>query len=195
MSAINIMRKYLSDLLELPFTPNHPILYDINDKNMFDEKIQTSSDIFELLDFTKPEFRLRFIKLLSYDIDILLNDCGNLLVHSLNLVTSFAHNINISKDTFFHWVCNADKNVVMSKNEIHILDTFDDEVTIYRGSTNPDKHGIAWCLNKTNDKKYADKVNGKIFEAKISPENIFVYKEDVDTLLVHFRKLTNLKEI
>jgi hypothetical protein len=94
----------------------------------------------------------------------------------------------------------VDKKILMTKREQEKMDTLPETIKVYRGvwGKKITRKGLSWTLNKDTakwfSKRFAQK--GRVFEANISKEHIFLYTNDrnEEEIVLNPYELKNLKE-
>lgn len=139
------------------------------------DKVKNSMALFMMIN--KP-YAMLFVKFASpflsrKDFSILLADTW---------VRSEAPNRdpNITKRQLVEMFRSADRNDLMTEEEISALDRFDDPITIFRGVTpynENDLLALSWTLNKDKAKWFAERFGekGKVYEAEICKQYILAF--------------------
>ena len=109
---------------------------------------------------------------------------------------------NVSKQQLLKLFKSADKNVLMSEDELETFDDFEDTITIYRGVGSGNKNNIkalSWTTSFGKAKWFSERwgKGGKIYSATILKNDILAYfdRKNEDEVIVDFNKLENIKPV
>ena len=190
-----IAKTDLPFIVQHPFT-NSPYVMVKKGKNRFelgdlskkeDLKLWTKNlereidnfDLFTLLIFMNKAFYLLFIK----NIEPYLSDgdLGKVLAQTWTSIEYISTDINVSSEDITNWFKRADKKTLMSVNELEILESLPQKVTIYRGVTaenNMNHQALSWTLNRDTAKWFANRFQTgtcEIWQKEIKKEEILCY--------------------
>ena len=129
-------------------------------------------------------------------------DLSNVLRNLWEGCEGVNHGPNISKAEYIKLFKASDPEVLMSKNERKILKSFPDEVTIYRGISEPNKkikmdqiRAMSWTTDFDTAEWFAKRWTnyGSVYEATIDKNDILAYFSEEYETVVDYRKLHNIK--
>lgn len=139
------------------------------------EKADSASGIFWMVN--KP-YRLFFVKLAAPFLST--NEFSALFADAW--IGSEAPNMdpNVSKKELVRMFKNAEPTALMTEEELTVLRSLDDPVTVYRGVTpynENDLLALSWTLNRDKAEWFAKRFHedGRVYEAEISKEHILAY--------------------
>lgn len=114
------------------------------------------------------------------------------------------HDPNISKTEYIKLFKASDPEILMSENERKILKSLPDEITIYRGISEPNKkikmdqiRAMSWTTNLDTAKWFAQRWTdkGKVYESTIKKDAILAYFSSEYETVVDYKKLGCIKRI
>lgn len=166
--------------------------------SFYNSTICKCNDVQEILYLIRKSYRLTFLKFLQQNNIITINECGNLLAKTWTLIEIINNDVNVSKAQVLKWISNADKNIIMSKNDFEVYNGFPDNITVYRGvKEEKEAKGISWTTDKSVGKYFATRFsnNGILCEAIISKANIIAYtdRRNEREIILNYKKLKNIK--
>ena len=136
------------------------------------DEAETPYDIYKLIN--KP-YALTFLKfaepyLSKEDMSAILSDAW---IRSENPNSD----VNVSKEELISYFENSDAEFLMNEQEIEIMNSLSDTVTVFRGVTqrNADNiNALSWTLEKQKAEWFANRFGeeGVVYEAQIPKENV-----------------------
>ena len=183
--AIKLLHAKLTVFEEHPIlTQEHPSI------EWWESKINDCISFEGLLNMFKPKYKFRFLKDLFNHMDSTYSEIGNLILYCWNHIHSFKYNVYFSQEMFLRFIINADCKKWMTEKELSVFSSFTDSLLVYRGGNNSTKKGMCWTLDKEIAAKY-----GTVYQAIIPKKYIFAYKEQDQTVILHYRRLEQLKKL
>ncbi len=140
-------------------------------------------------------------KLFFFDINkhVLSKETYNQQLKEIWCLTEFPNaDKNVSTNESLELFKNADKTIIMDKEELSKFQHLPDEITIYRGThKRNNSNALSWTDNYEIALWYAKRFggNGYVLQATIKKEDVvayFQYRYD-DELIIDFNKIYNLK--
>ena len=138
------------------------------------------------------------ITLLEHVDDILSETEYNDLLKWIWTTTEFPNQINLFELVKFFKKSKQKK--LMTKSELKILESLDEEIIIYRGMQGSKSkiRGLSWTTDLKKAKWFANRYSfkGKVYSAKIKKEAIFMYCENMgeSEVVVNPFRLKEVKE-
>ena len=191
---------------DFPFICHHPftnttgvavmkdgksLLLDISKNDEFEEwqKIMSYNidneckSVIDIAFFMNNAYRLTFMCFAKKYISC--QDMGTMLNYFYSNVEYPNLDKNVTRKELLSMFRYADKKALMSEDELEKYNSFEDEVTIYRGVTPINKHiktAISWTLDKSVAQKFSERFKvdndenyGEVWEKKVPKERIICY--------------------
>lgn len=107
---------------------------------------------------------------------------------------------DISPQEFLSLFQRANPIFLMEPDELKVLQSLPDEITIYRGSKpNTSLTALSWTINPDVAQWFADRFekNGTVYEAKISKKDVLAYfnGREEEEIIANFNKIYDIREL
>lgn len=139
--------------------------------------LEKSENVHRIFLFINSPYRLQILSLIKNDVS--KKEYNELLRESW-ILTEFPHQMGTR--VLVEMFKLAEKNLLMTKEELNILKNLPKEVVIYRGtqSKKAKVNGLSWTLDKEKAEWFSKrfKLGGKIYQAKIDKEDIFMFNDE-----------------
>lgn len=167
-------------------------------KQSLDKEIDSAKDIISVYLMINIPYRLVMIK--YWKDNLSRKDFSMLLSDAWVVSENPNKDINVSVNELKRWFKQADKQVLMDKDEFKKLESLPDEFDIYRGigdESNP--KGLSWTRDLDTAKWFRDRFKSKnpyILRAKIKKQYCLAYfiGRNEDEIVIDYNKITD-KEI
>lgn len=157
---------------------------DMRSKGLFivdvDNRIEKANNLDELFNIIRPPFHYGFIKLLKSDITD--EDYHYLIRRTWTKEKIHKGDINVGLRELISWFKNANKELLMTKEELDHYNSLPYEFMAYR-AINSDKglKGLSYTPSQDKVLKYFEELEGtekKIIKIRISKPNVLAYFND-----------------
>lgn len=188
------------------FIPYKNELIDIcNDTSKFNEykkelkeHIKNEDSIYEVLFHITQPYQIFFFSLIENYLD---EQTYTTLLKECYTETEFPnHDVNVPVEKIKKMFEKANKEFLMSTDELKIFNRLENEFTIYRGFySNNYYNALSWTLDKETAHFFATRFSdkGSIYQANIKKEDIYAYFDcrNEKELIVNYDKLYNIAKI
>lgn len=198
---------------QFPFIVNHPFITN----NPF--PIPNKGKSCDLVDVSLQENRARIIRYLTSivldchtTVEIMLlvakgyrrvffkyintylskQDYASLLRDVWICTEMHSQDVNVSLRTMSSWFKKAKQEWLMTNKEKSIVESFPDEITIYRGASEAIYHpAMSWTTSLDVAKYFATRFGkrGAIFKATVKKENVLAYFNQEQEVVVDYKKV------
>lgn len=160
--------------------------------------IDTTKDYQHFAIIVNKPYLLTFFK---YTKDFLSNEDYSKFLSTAWTYTEYPNNdANVSTRELIYYFKKADKNILMSKDELEAYNKLDDLIAVYRGVKPGAKvRALSWTTDKKVASWFADRYekNGKVYKGVIAKKDIFAYflsRNEYEVVINH-SKLISVKEV
>jgi len=145
--------------------------------DLFEEKINDSKDVFDIVSLLRKQYRLAFIK---YTLKLLSKeDFSNLLREAWIMSENPNGDVNVSLEMLIDWYKMADKRILMEEKDYQYYCELKKQpvITVYRGvSKGRNPMGLSWTDDYDKAIWFANRFGkGFVQKAEISPKRILAY--------------------
>lgn len=206
---------------EFPFLLIHPffnsryIMFDIHDKQPTDilaspenlqkardyleKKIDNADSIWQILMYMHTPYRPLLFKLCANDLSD--GDYAQMLAEVWTSTENPNQDANVSIKEWIRFFKKANKNLLMTEDELTIYNSFNDtdEIAIYRGvGHRREPYGLSWTLNTTTAQWFAKRWDNKdayMFKTTCKKADVLAYlnRRNEDELVVNVNNLDKSK--
>lgn len=147
-------------------------------REYFEECIDKCQNVIDVYMIIRKSYKLTFIKFIKPYLN--MKDFCNLLSDAWITSENPNGDINVSTNLAVKWFKQADKQILMNKEEYQVYLSFPDYLTVYRGvAINRNQYGLSWTTDYEKAKWFAHRFDtdekGYVLKATISKENILAY--------------------
>lgn len=147
-------------------------------KNLMAEQIDNAESVYHIYWLLNDAYALYFFDYIS---ELLSPQDYSQLLASTWINSEYANcDANINKKELLKHFQNADKQYLLKEEELKVLQSLEDKVTIYRGVTPYNKNNIkalSWTLDFDTARWFANRFRskGKVYSATIDKSHIYAY--------------------
>ena len=167
-------------------------------RSILKKVIDTTKDYQHFVIIVNKPYLLTFFK---YTKDFLSNEDYSKFLSTAWTYTEYPNNdVNVSTRELIYYFKKADKNILMSKDELEAYNKLDDLIAVYRGVKPGAKvRALSWTTDKKVASWFADryKKRGKVYKGVIAKKDIFAYflgRNEYEVVINH-SKLISVKEV
>lgn len=167
-------------------------------RSMLKKVIDTTKDYQHFVIIVNKPYLLTFFK---YTKDFLSNEDYSKFLSTAWTYTEYPNNdANVSTRELIYYFKKADKNILMSKDELEAYNKLDDLIAVYRGVKPGAKvRALSWTTDKKVASWFADRYekNGKVYKAVIDKKDVLAYflnRNEYEVVINH-SKLISVKEV
>jgi len=168
-------------------------------KSFSEKEIEPCESVDDLLLLVRKSYRLTYLYFLQKENTLTKRECGNLLGEHWTLIENLSVDTNVRKITVLSWIKAADKEGIMSKDELCAYRSLPDTITVYRGcQTVKALKGISWTLSEEKARWFASrfsvKNNSLTYRAQICKEDVICYfaGRGEQEIVLDYRKLKDI---
>lgn len=167
-------------------------------RSILKKVIDTTKDYQHFVIIVNKPYLLTFFK---YTKDFLSNEDYSKFLSTAWTYTEYPNNdVNVSTRELIYYFKKADKNILMSKDELEAYNKLDDLIAVYRGVKPGAKvRALSWTTDKKVASWFADryKKRGKVYKGVIAKKDIFAYflsRNEYEVVINH-NELISVKEV
>lgn len=172
-----------------------------------EKQIDEAQDVLQISMYITKPYKLAFLKYIEGYISPA--DIGRYIASNWSLIEHVNTDNNVTKYEIIRYFEMSDKNTLMTKAEQAELESWPDEITVYRGVTEYNKKhikGLSWTVNIKVAEYFATRfkgaaggsgATGAVYQAIIKKEHILAYitGRSEEEVVVNINGLENIKKI
>lgn len=169
-------------------------------KNCLRNTIDKLEDYISLLVMVSPPYLPLFYKLTNNYLSA--KDYAESLKFTWTEVEFPNKDPNVNQREWINYFKRADKNLLMSQEELEVYNNLPNEVEIYRGiNSHGDYKGLSWTLDYEKAKWFSTRYDkgktGKVYKGTIDKKYIFAYFDERNEfeVVVDYTKINDVEEI
>lgn len=167
-------------------------------RSMLKKTIDTTKNYQHFVIIVNKPYLLTFFK---YTKDFLSNEDYSKFLSTAWTYTEYPNNdANVSTRELIYYFKKADKNILMSKDELEAYNKLDSVIAVYRGVKPGAKvKALSWTTDKKVARWFADRYekNGKVYMAVIDKKDVLAYflNRNEYEVVVNYNKLKHIEEV
>lgn len=202
---------------EIPFIVHHPVFqYSeqvVDDKmfnifqdkesyylllNKFADKINNFETVNSIFLLFRKQYRLTLLSYIKDDLSI--QDFSTVLIESWVQTESPMQDSNVTPNEILQYFKYADKQYLMTEEELDYYNNLPEEIIIFRGVQNKEySDGFSWTMNKEKAKWFANRFDcdGVVYKAIANKRDILCYnnRRREQEIIVDYKKLKNVTQL
>lgn len=191
--------------LVVTFPEGEPRFGDISDPETFKKAkllkkgfIEESENIDSLLFLISKPYRLQFLSLFKEDAP---DDVFSELLAEVWMAVESPNDGSVPLDLLIEWFREADKNKLMSEEELEAFNNLPDKFTVYRGmGDKSSKDGISYTIDKDKAQWFANRPpskHGYVLTGTAKKEDVLAFftRRDESEVLIEPDKIANLHKM
>lgn len=187
------------------FPEGEPRFGDLRDPEILEKAkqlkkgfIEESDDIYSLLFLITKPFRLLFLALMKNDTP---NDVFSELLAEIWMMVECPNNGAVPLDMLVEWFREADKEKLMSEEELDTLNNLPEEFTVYRGmGDKSSRDGISYTLDQEKAQWFADRPpseHGYVLSGTAKKEDVLAFfnRRNESEVLIEPKNIADLHKM
>lgn len=147
-------------------------------RNFITEMIRRANTVFDIYCLINKPYSMFFVDFIKDDLSI--EDFSKLLADAWIREENPNSDVNMSKRKIIKLFHRADRNILMSAEELENLNQMDDTVIIYRGVFQDTKKSIialSWTTDRTVAEWFSKRfgANGVVYKAEVDKDDVLAY--------------------
>lgn len=169
--------------------------------NYYESKIMKSNDLIQIYMIIRASYRLTFVMYIKDDLSA--DDFSNLLSDAWVSSENPNQDVNVSLKQAAKMFRQADKKILMDKDEYEVYETLPEKFTVYRGvAVGRNPKGMSWTRNIETAEWFANRFNigediGYVQAATAYKKDVLAYfnSRDEDELVISTESLHDIHTI
>ena len=165
-----------------------------------ERKINQQKTVCGILALMRKAYRIYFLKEI-YELEIAdEKTCGNALGEIWAMLENNDSTDEETKSLMLTWLLNADKNVIMNKDDLLVYNSLPDKITIYRGiQPNESAKGFSWSLSVDTAAWFAQRFEpkGGVYSLTVNKKHVIAYinTRNEKEIIVDYTKIKEPKRV
>lgn len=161
---------------------------------MRERKINQQKTVCGILSLMRKAYRIYFLKEI-YELELAdEKTCGNALGEIWAMLENNDSMDEETKDYMLTWLLNADKNIIMNKDDLRVYNNLSDQITVYRGiQPNESVNGFSWSLCRETADWFAQRFEpkGNVYSITVDKKDVIAYinTRDEKEIVVDYTKI------